>query len=449
VTPNSQLQPGKPVAKFAWLGVVVAVALSSGSLRAASLLLTNAVVHTVTQGVLQPGSVRIEDGKITAVSAAIDAPADRTIDLAGRHLYPGLMAAGTSLGLVEIGLVRATRDFTEVGEYTPDVRSWTAVNPDSELLPVARANGITHIVPVPSGGIVSGHSGVVALHGWTITEMVIQKPAALHLQWPGMALDLRPKHQWPDPARWKSLEEQAKARRAKIREIDEFFAEAATYAKRKDAGDSAVPAWEAMRPFVSGQIPLVVLADEERQIRRAVEWGVSNKFRIAISGGRDAGRTASLLASNNIPVLFERVLNEGSDGDATAARDTDSYDVHYATPAVLHRAGVKLILGHGAGGDPAANVRNLPHTVGQAIAFGLPEDAALRSVTLHPAELFGVADRLGSIEPGKEATLFAADGDIFDVRTRVTSLWFRGESVPLDTRHTRLYEKYKNRPRPD
>lgn len=451
MTPNNTFVSRKVAVAAIWrAGLGVCALLLGLPAQGASLLLSNGVVHTVTQGILNPGSVRIENGNITAVAAALAEPADRVIDLQGKHLYPGLMVAGTSLGLVEIGMVRATRDFAEVGDYTPDVRSWTAVNPDSELIPVARANGITHIVPVPSGGIVSGLSGVVALHGWTITDMVIRKPAALHMRWPSLDLDLRPRSQLPDPNRWKSLEDQARERRARLREIEDFFAEAAAYAKAKSAStNETIPAWEAMLPFANGQIPLVVQADEHRQIRRAVEWSAAQKFRIVIEGGRDAWRSAALLATNNIPVIFERIFNDGDDGSASAMLDSDAYDANFSAPAVLHRAGVKVILSHGSGGDPAANIRNLPHTVAQAIAFGLPEDAALRSITLHPAEVFGVADRLGSIEPGKEATLFVADGNIFDVRSRVTSMWIRGEDISLETRHTRLYEKYKARPLPN
>ena len=428
---------------------ILAAALCLWGARAETLLLRNATVHTVTGGVIEKGSVLVRDGKIAEVGENVPGTADEVVDLEGKHLYPGLIASATTLGLLEISAIRPTRDFSEVGTFTPDVQSWLAVNPDSELLPVARANGITHFLPVPTGGRVTGTSGLVAIHGWTIEEMTIKRPAALHLFWPSMGLDLRPREQARDRSNWKSLEEQAKERRARIREIDDFFSEAEAYAKTRAAGGAVVPAWEGMLPFLRGEIPLMIYADDYRQIKAALEWAEEREYRIIIAGGRDAWRLGKELAEAKTPVIYERIYNMGSGMSATPARDTDPYDVHFRAPAVLHEAGVKLILGEGLDADGATNIRNLPHTAAQAIAFGLPEEAALRAITLHPAEVFGVAERLGSIEEGKEATLFAATGDIFDIRSRVTHLWFAGEAVSLESRHTRLYEKYRNRPKKD
>ena len=414
------------------------------SAEAKSLLLKNGVVHTVSDGTIEDGMVLVRDGKIVEAGKSITASADEVVDLEGKHLYPGLIAAASTLGLLEISAIRPTRDYSEVGSFTPDVQSWLAVNPDSELLPVARANGITHIVPVPEGGTVSGHSGVVALHGWTIEERTLRKPAALHLFWPSMSLDLRSRE---GGGNRKSPEEQAKERQEKIREISDFFAEAEAYAKARRVGGSMVPAWEAMLPFVGGEIPLMIHADDYRQIQSAMEWAKERKFKFILAGGRDAWRLAKELAEQGVPVIFERTYNMVSNMASTPSRDTDPYDVHFRAPSVLHEAGVKLIMGEGLGGDGAANLRNLPYTVAQAIAFGLPEDAALKSITLHPAEALGVAEQLGSLEKGKQATFFAATGDIFDIRSEVTDLWFAGEPVSLETRHTRLYQKYQGRPK--
>jgi imidazolonepropionase-like amidohydrolase len=421
---------------------------------AETILLTGATVHTVSGPTLAPGQVLIKDGRIEAVEKNIQTKADKVVNLDGQHLYPGLIAASTTLGLVEINAIRATRDASEVGEYTPDVEAWAAVNPDSELIPVARANGITHFLPVPSGSIVAGQSGLMVVDGWTMEDMTVRKPVALHVFWPGMELNTTPKEEFKDRSKWKSLEDQAKERREKIKALEDFFEEARAYAKARDAGgknglpaNNVIPAWEAMLPYVRGARPVMVHADDERQIRYAVQWAATNSIKIILAGARDAWKVAGLLATNRIPVIFERFYNQEGDLSSTPARDTYRYDVYFTAPERLRETGLKVILSAGLGGDAAATVRNLPYIAAQAVAFGLPEDEALKGITLYPAEILGVSDRLGSIEAGKEATFFAADGNILDIRSNVKRMWIGGKEVSLESRHTRLYEKYKARPR--
>lgn len=437
-----------------WL-LMTALLVPAARVRAGTVLLNGATVHTVSGATLSPGQVLVRDGRIEAVGTNLAVRADREVDLAGQHLYPGLVAASTSLGLVEIDAVRATSDQAEAGDYTPDVESWVAVNPDSELIPVARANGITHFQPVPSGGIVTGQSGLLAADGWTIEDMTVQKPVALHLFWPSMTLNTTPREEFRDKSKWKSLEDQAKERREKIRSVEEFFEEARAYGKARDAGgrdglppETAVPAWEAMLPCVRGKVPVMVHADDARQIRAAVHWATGHSWTMILAGGRDAWKVAGLLATNHIPVIFERIYNQGSDLAATPARDTDRYDVYFRAPAVLHEAGVNVILSLGLGGESASETRNLPYYAAQAVAFGLPEEEAIRGITLYPAQILGVGDRLGSIEPGKEATLIAVDGNLLDIRSHVKRMWIAGRETSLESRHTRLYEKYKARPAP-
>src|ERR1041385_8747367 len=231
-----------------------------------------------------------------------------------------MIALNTDLGLVEIDAVRATRDDRESGDDfgRADVRSWLAVNPDSELLPVARANGVSHFEPVPLGGVVSGQSGLVALDGWTVEQMAIKKPIALHVFWPDMDLDTTPKEKARDKSKWKSLDDQVKERREKLKALDDFFAEARAYARAKDAGPQGGgaplpgknPPWEAMLPVVRGEVPLTIHADEVRQIRAAVKWAEMNHFKIALAGARDAWKAAELLATNKIPVIYDNVFTQ-------------------------------------------------------------------------------------------------------------------------------------------
>ncbi|HOX59430.1 MAG TPA: amidohydrolase family protein [Candidatus Paceibacterota bacterium] len=431
--------------------LLLAGAISAASLNAAAetLLLTGATVHTISGETFRPGQVLIRNGKIAAVGKTVSADGAGPIDLPGHHLYPGIIALNAVLGLTEISGVRSTQDTTEVGDdFTPDVESWIAVNPDSELIPVTRANGIACFEPVPHGHIISGQSALLAVAGWTTEQMVIRKPIALHLFWPAMELNTTPKDKAQDKARWKSLEDQAKERSERLRAIGDFFEEAKAYAKAKEAAakgqapaPETIPAWEAMVPFVRGELPIAIHADEIRQIRAAVQWADTNQHKIILAGGRDAWMAAELLAARKVPVVYEHTFTQ-------PARGTDSYDVHFRAPTVLHQAGVQVAFSLGSDSFDAALIRNLPYSAAQAVAFGLPEAEALKGLTLYPAQLAGVADRLGSLETGKDATLFAADGDILDIRSHVKRLWVAGKEVSLESRHTRLYEKHKNRPRP-
>ena len=383
----------------------------------------------------------MKDGKIAAVGARVDATGATVVDLKGQHLYPGMIALDSALGLTEIDGVRATLDITEVGDYRPDVQAWIAVNPDSELIPVTRANGITHVEPAPQGGVVAGMSGVIALDGWTYEQMTLRHPAALHVYWPVMDLDTTPKEKFKDQDKYKELEEQSKERRTKLKALDDFFLEARAYAKGRAAGSAGInPPFEAMLPVVRGEIPLMVHAWEIRQIKAAMKWAQTNDYKIILVGARDAWRVAGGLAAQKIPVIYEFTFHP-------LQREEEAYDANFRAPEVLRQAGVKVAFGSGPDSFHAAMAKNLPYYAAQAVAFGYPADEALKGLTLYPAQLLGLADRLGSIEPGKEASLFVATGDILDIRSQVTREWIAGREISLESRHTRLYEKYRNRPK--
>lgn len=426
------------------------MAVTSPDAHADSLYLHNAIVHTVSGSTITNGGVLIRDGKIDLVTdgkSSDSINADKSIDLKGQHVYPGLIGLDSAVGLTEIESIRATIDTTEAGEFTPDVQSWIAVNPDSELIPVTRANGITHIEPAPQGGVVAGMSGVMALDGWTAEQMAIKHPVALHVYWPTMELNTLPKEKWRDKTKFKSLEEQGRERQEKLKSLDDFFQEARAYARQRDAiakgaSDPGInPPWEAMLPVARGDVPLMVHANDLRQIKAAARWAQTNDYKITIVGGRDARLAADLLAARKIPVIYEVTFDQPH-------HDFDSYDVNFRAPEVLHKAGVKVAFSMGATSFDAPLAKNLPYLAAQSVAFGLPEDEALKGITLYPAQILGLEKRLGSIETGKEASLFVCDGDILDLRANVTHVWIAGKEVSLETRHTRLYQKYKNRPLP-
>lgn len=435
--------------------------------QAESLRLDGAIVHTVSGPSLTNASVLVRDGRIAAVGPGADGQAaDKVISLEGSHLFPGLIAPVTVLGLVEIDGLRQARDTTEVGDYTPDVHAWIAVNPDSDLLPVSRANGFTHAQAVPAGGTVAGHSSVLRLEGWTIEEVAVRRAAGLHIYWPSFALDVSSRPAGARGDGWKSPEDQAKERDKKLREIDEFVDQALAYDRARGAaglgqappvtleaasgraagivetnGFKIVPAWEGMLQVLRREEPVFLHADDARQIESAVQWAVRRGFKAVISGGRDAARVAPLLATNKVPVVYEHVFTQPT-------RDIDPYDVQFAAPVILHRAGVEVSFSEGTDRFGASSIRNVPYAAAQAMAFGLPRVEAWRGLTLYPARALGLADRLGSIEPGKEASLVAVSGDILDIRSNVRRLWIAGREVSLESRHTRLYDKFKARPAP-
>ncbi len=415
--------------------LLLAFALSS---PADTLLLRGATIHTVSGAALSPGDVLVKDGKIAAVAASITEKADRTNNLTGLHLFPGLISPATDLGLVEIPSVRASNDRREVGDFNPNVESWTAVHPDSELIPVARANGITHFIPVPEGSILSGVSSVMATRGWTVEDMAVLKRAAYNLDWPVMSLAVGGGR---GGGGGKSLDDQTKARREKVKEIDVWFSDLEAYAKGRSNGAPVVPAFEAGLPLLRGELPLVIGADDLREIKSALAWAEKRKVRIVISGGRDAVLVADQLAKAKVPVIFNHVFT-------LPAREGDGYAGHFSAPGLLHKAGVTVALTDSLARFSSNNARNLPYAAAQAMAFGLPREFALKAITLVPAQIYGVADKLGSIEVGKDASLVAVTGDILDARAQVKRVWIGGVEQSSENRNTRLRDKYEARPRP-
>ena len=424
--------------------LIACLAFLATSAFAETVLYKAAKIHVVSAPAISPGQMLVKDDHIATVGKKLKVPkGTKVVDLGDLSLYPGLIAAPTSLGLTEINAVRATRDDSEVGDFTAEVDAWVAVNPDSELIPVARANGVTHALVIPMGGRVPGVSGMMRLHGWGVEDMAMEKASCLHIRWPGMSLDARPKEELADPSKRKSLDEQDKARQLQVTLIDEFFDDAEAYAKAKAAGGPTfpiVPAWEAVLPVLGKRIPVMIHADETRQMKAAVKWIKARGYKAILAGGRDAWQIADLLAKENIPLIYHHVFT-------LPARDFDPHDAQYRTPSVLSKAGVKFAIGLKPGAWSASNLRNLPSHAAQAAANGLPIKEAIASITLRPAEILGVDDRLGSLEAKKEATFIAVEGDLLDIRAQVKRMWIAGEEVSLESRHVRLYEKYRNRPK--
>ncbi len=397
------------------------------------VVLSGADFYTVSHGVVANGELLIRDGKIAALGAHVDAPAEaQRIELKGKRVYPGYIAANSTLGLSEVEAVRATNDFAEVGAVNTDVRAEVAVNADSELIPVTRANGVLTALAVPQTareGLFAGQSALMRLDGWTWEDMTLKAPVGVHLVWPAS----RTAPWLPEDARSKA-EESAKKRRT---ELDQAIAGARAYAVAKHANQVTTPdlRWEALLPVLDGKEPLFVHADKAEAIREALAFAAHEKLRIVLVGGSDAWRFAQTLKAQDVPVILGSSHN-------LPARRWESYDAVYAAAGKLAQAGVKLAVANDAG--PSFD-RNLPYQAASYAAYGLGEEAALRAITLGPAEILGVADRLGSLDVGKDATLFVADGDALEDRTAVERAWIQGHEVDMSTKHTRLYDKYQKK----
>jgi len=405
------------------------------------ILIDGATIHTITNGVIENGRVAIEDGVITAVTDAdasisfgFDAP-PITIDARGKHVYPGFIASATNLGLTEIGAVRATRDYNETGGFTPEVHPSVAINPDSTLIPVARSNGVLVAGVFPTGGRVPGRASVIRLDGWTNETMTIDDDAGLVVSFPRV----RPVTDW-----WmtRPIKKQKQDIKENLDELNEHFASARAYLAASDA-DPSHPEdlrYEAMRsvfhPDLSGldeQDPTFLWAQDLDQITAAVSFARRFDLRPVIVGGRDAPLVADLLIRHDIPVLVN--------GTQRFPKRADSpHDDPYTLPARLEAAGIRWAFASGAG---ASNERNLPYGIARAVAYGLDEHAAIRSITLAPAELLGVDDRLGSIEPGKNATLIITDGNPLEITTRVEHALINGRRTDLTNKQKQLNEKYR------
>jgi imidazolonepropionase-like amidohydrolase len=426
------------------LGAALALAAPAPAAEGV-VAITGGRVVTVSGPVIERGTVVIRGGKIAAVGADVAVPEGATvIDAAGKTVYPGLIDALTTLGLTEIGSVPGSVDVTETGDVNPQARAWVAVHAHSELIPVARANGVTAALAAPQGGLVSGQSALVRLAGSTPEALVVKQPAAMHIVYPTG----RPP---ADPARFldepemKTFEERQKEKRRnqeksldRLRDLlEEAKAQAAAAEAGRGGAGTPAPAdlrLEALAPAARGQLPVVIRADAEDEIRGAVAFAAERGLKLVIAGGLEAWRVTDLLKEKDVAVLVTV--------DRLPRRESDPYDAAYANPAALAQAGVRFAIVS----DDASQVRNLPYEAAMARAFGLPAEVALRAITLSPAEIFGVADRMGSLDPGKDANLFLATGDIMDHRSEVTQVFIDGVPQSLETRHTRLLREFKDRP---
>jgi imidazolonepropionase-like amidohydrolase len=412
-----------------------------------SFLLRGATVHTLAGAQIENGSVLVRSGKIIGVGKDIAAPKDvKIIDAKGLQVYPGLIDAATEIGLVEVNAVRETLDTTELGRFNPQLVALTAVNPSSEHIPVTRANGITTVATLPQGQLISGQVSLIHLDGWTTEEMGVSRTAGLHLRIPFIQVSARAVP-FDESATGPPAGPQTTFTAAKqvfdrqMAELNDFFDSARRY---KQAKDAKAPDFrtdlklEAMIPVLEGQEPVLVTAIREREIRDALAFADKQKIKIILCEAPEAYKVTKEIKEHDISVILGPTLE-------LPLNEDDPYDRAYTTPADLQRAGIRFAIGTFSG---TANLssRNLPYQAAQAVAFGLSHDDALKAITRNAAEIWGVGDRVGTIEEGKWADLLVTDGDPLETKTQVRQLFIKGKAVDLDNKQKQLYEKYLHRP---
>lgn len=412
--------------------------------RPGTFAIINARIVTVSGAVIENGTVVIQNGKITAVGANASVPSGaERIDGKGLSVYPGMIDAGTQLGLAEIGQgANATLDFQEVGTMNANAKAITGINPHTSHVNVARVNGVTTVHVGPGGGIISGQSAVVNLNGSTQADMAVVPHFGLVINFPRATLGGgfggfgggQPQV---------DLNELIRRRDAAVEELKKAFKTAENYGKAKDAyaKDKSLPApaadlkLEAMLPYVRGERPIVFTAERDRDIRGVTRFVADMKVKGIVLGGQEAWKVADDLKKNNIAVIYTNIYS-------LPVREDDPYDFLYESPSLMQKAGIKFAI---STGDSGGGVRDLPYHAAIAGAYGLGADEALKSVTLYPAQILGIDDQLGSINVGKMANVVVTDGNMLDPRTNVKYVFIEGRMIPLTSRHTDLFDSFRNR----
>ena len=400
------------------------------------ILILNASAHIGNGEFIQNSALGIENGKILFVKNALTnsytaSEWDTVIAAIGKHIYPGFIAANLTIGLTEIDAVRATRDFDETGTMNPNVRSLIAYNTDSKVMYTIRTNGILVTQSTPRGGIISGTSSIMALDGWNWEDAVYKADDGVHLNWPR-------KYQsagwWAEPAPSSHNEKYNKTRD----EIYAFFEQALAYSSDKDPVETNLRL-EAMRGIFAGSQRLFIHVDYAPEMNDVIDF--SRRFNLkfpVIVGGYDAHLLAAVLLENNFSVMLGRPHE-------LPKFDEDYTYSCYQSAFKLKQTGVPFCI-QAEGDMEVMNARNLPFLAGTAWAYGLTEEEAVASISLNVAKILGIDDRIGSIEAGKDATLFISDGNALDMKSNnVSFAMIKGNYIDLDNHQKQLNRKYEEK----
>ena len=436
--------------RIARVALLLAVALcaKSGYAQTAPAVyaIQGAKITTLAGPVIESGTVVIRGGKIAAVGANVEIPAGaQIIDGKGLEVYPGMFDPITQMGLNEIGAVRATVDLDELGDYNPDVVAATAVNPASAHIPVTRASGITEVIATPGiagfdeqgGGLIPGQASAFSLAGWTMEEMQLNRSIAMVINWP--SIDTRSFDFATFSVKEKSFSDAKKDYDKQIAELSDWLDRARHYAQAQSKGSAAAYErdlkLEALAPVVEGKLPVLVVAQSARDIRNAVEFCSRQNLKMILAGGDEAWKVKDLLKEKKISVIL-------GPSERLPSQEDTPYDKPMTQPSELFAAGIPFAF---SSFDTSFS-RRLSQYAGTAVGYGLPHDEALKAVMLNAAQIFGLADKLGTIESGKLANLIVTDGDPLEIKTGVRYLFIRGQLTSTDNRHRQLYEEYRKRP---
>lgn len=413
--------------------IAIGVQAQSPKARTGTFALTNATIETVTQGTITNGTVVISNGKITAVGANVQIPQGaETINCNGMRIYPGMIDSGTKVGLLEIGQIPQATDERETGEVIPQMKALTAINPNATVIPITRISGVTTTLVTPDGGLIAGTAALVNLHGYT--------PDQMYAGFEGVVVN------FPNTGRRgfgdrRSEDDLKKASEKALKQLNDAWDKAVQYHKldsaTKGKGVTYYPELQALLPVVRGQMSLLIEVNTQKDIQAALKWIKEKKVKKPVLTGVSEGwREAENIAKAGVPVITGPVI-------AIPNRDYDRYDAAYTNPGLMKKAGIKVAIRSNEDGN--GNYRNLPYHAGFAVAYGMSKEDALKSITIVPAEMFGVSDKLGSIEVGKSATLFICNGDIFETKTQVSNVFINGWLMPMQSRQTLLYDEFLKR----
>ncbi len=398
-----------------------------------SVLILGATAHIGNGQVIPNSAIAFENGRLTLVADATTIRIDpskytRIFDAAGKHVYPGFVALDSRLGLVEVEAVRATQDFSEIGEYNPNARSIIAYNTDSDIIPTVRSNGVLVAQVVPTGGVISGTSSAVQLDAWSWEDAAIRMEDGIHLNWPSPRPRRMPQFGIVPMAQPQDTYEK------NVKEIRQFFAEAKAYCQSPNP-EVKNPRFEAMRPLFEGKQNLYIHTNHARTMQEAVLFAEQMQVRPVLVGAADAWLITDFLREHQVVVVLTQTHR-------LPTREDEDIDQPYKTPALLHEAGIPFAIAS----EAAWQQRNLPFEAGQAVGYGLPYEAAIQAISLTPAVIMSIANRVGSLEVGKDATLFISEGDALDMRTNyVTAAFIQGREISLDNKHKQLQRRFEEK----
>jgi len=418
--------------------ILTSAAILSSQAEPARLFIKNATIVPVVGERIDSGSILIEDGKIKAVGKALQAPADaKVIDASGMFVYPGFIDSYSHFGLAEIAAIPSTTDYREMGKENPELRAAWAINPHSVHFGTGRVTGTTTALVAPSGGTFPGISALIKMDGWAFPEMVVKEVATSFINFP-----MTPRPPREGAAVQKEAKEDVTSKL--VEKIRDYLKEARRYLELKKlaAGDPSVKApeynakYEALGPVLTGTLPVIVSVEKAKDIELAIKFVQDEKLNAVFRGCAQGFKVADKIKQSGIPVIIDSLYTGPSEPE-------DGYDAPYRNVVELAKAGV--LISFSSGDDPAQG-KDLPYHAAKAVAFGLPEEEAIRALTINPAKIFGVADRLGSIEVGKDADLFIATGDPLDMKAEVKQLVINGRAIDMSNWWETLYDKFKKRP---